>query len=77
MFFDRDGLFNTAQTITLSPQLGTLELTNGVTPIEIFIESTPGADLSISGGNQLEVFAVLPGVTATFANFTITGGFSW
>ena len=76
VFFDRAGVFSTPQTITLSPQLGTLELTNGVTPIEIFAESDFRAPLSISGGDQIEVFAVLPGVTATLANFTIKDGFA-
>ena len=75
LFFDGAGVFATSQTITLSPQLGTLNLSNSVIPIEIFAEPSLRAELSISGGNQTEVFNVSAGVTATFANFTITDGF--
>ncbi len=68
VFFDADPgrVFAKSQTITLLPQLGTLDLSNSTTSEEIFYEPPRGVELSISGGNQVQVFDVLAGVTATF-----------
>jgi hypothetical protein len=72
VFFDTQHLFSKSQSITLLAYLGTLDLTNTVTPEEVY---KGGASvLTISGGQQVEVFDVFPGVTATIANLTIADG---
>ncbi len=59
-------------TIKLSPNLGTLDLTNTAAPELI---GGPGENLlSISGGGAVGVFNIAPGVTATLENLTVTGG---
>jgi predicted outer membrane repeat protein len=72
--FDTRGAFGAPQTITLSPSLGALTLTNTSTPVTI---DGPGASiLTVSGGNQVEVVHVIFNVTATIAGLTIARGHS-
>jgi hypothetical protein len=68
-------LFNatTPQTITLSPTLGTLALTNTAAPIEIEGPSTPGV-LTLSGGGVDQILSIASGVTATITGVTFTAG---
>jgi len=61
-------------TITLSPTFGPLVLTD-TNPAGMAIAG-PGQGVTISGGNVLEVFQVLKGVTATLSGLTISGGFA-
>jgi hypothetical protein len=64
--------FATAQTITLSPTLGTLPLADTAGPEVI---DGPGAGLlTLSGGNAVGVFSVGSGVNAGITGVTITGG---
>jgi hypothetical protein len=69
-------LFNasTPQTITLSTALGTLDLTNTITPI--LIDGPGAADLTISGNGTVEPFSIAAGVTATLTGLTISGGYA-
>ena len=70
--FDTAGLFSTSQTITLSPNLGTLELSNTSTAESI---DGPGAGVvTVSGGNAVRVFQVDRGVTATLSGLNISRG---
>ena len=71
--FDTAGTFSTPRTITLSPSLGTLELSNAVTAETI---TGPAAGLIVSGGNAVRVFQVDSEATATFSGLTIADGFS-
>src|SRR3954447_25149628 len=62
-------VFNTPKTITLT---GTqLELSDPGGALTI---AGPAAGLTVSGGGLSRVFQVDPGVTASFAGLTITGG---
>ncbi len=70
--FDTTGVFSTAQTISLDPNLGTLALSNLTTPIVI---EGPGTGLlSINGGGAIGVLSVTAGATATLEGLTVTGG---
>jgi parallel beta-helix repeat protein len=69
--FDTAGAFATARTITLSPGLGTLELT-GTGAAESVLGTAAG--VTISGGDAVRVFQVDNGVTASLTGLTITGG---
>jgi hypothetical protein len=70
--FDTSGAFSTPQTITLSPSLGTLNLTDTMTAEAI---DGPGAPIvKVSGGDQVQVLSVGPGVTATIVGLTIAHG---
>ncbi len=70
ILFDTSNAFATAQTITLSPNLGTLALTGTANPVVIY-----GAGVvSVSGNGAVGVFSVAAGVTATMQNLTITLG---
>ena len=64
-------VFATAQTITLSSSLGTLDLTE--TAGREVIDG-PTAGVTVSGGNAVGVFSVSPGVNASLSDLTITGG---
>ena len=69
IIFDTNGVFATPQTITLSPSLGTLSLTNTAAPLSIV---GPGADqLTISGGGAVGVFTIASNVTVTMTGLTI------
>ncbi len=70
--FDTSGVFATPQTITLT--MGTMVLSD--TNAAGMAIDGPGAALTISGGNQVEVFQVNSGVTATLTDLTISGGSS-
>src|SRR5262245_46681739 len=61
--------FSTPQTITLGGSQLELSDTTGATTI-----TGPAAGVTISGNNQSRVFQVDAGVTASFANLTITKG---
>jgi fibronectin-binding autotransporter adhesin len=65
-------VFGTPQTITLSTDLGTLELTNTTTPE--LIQGPGSALLTIDGAGAVGLFSVESGVTATFAGMTIADG---
>jgi hypothetical protein len=70
--FDTKGAFSKPQTITLSPSLGQLLLTNTKTPEAIV---GPGASiLTVSGGDKVRVFSELKGVTAMIEALTIADG---
>ncbi len=69
--FDTAGAFATPQTITLSPSLGTLELSNVSTAETI---TGPAAGVTVSGGGLSRVFQVDSGVTATLSGLNISGG---
>jgi len=72
VFFDTAGVFATPQTITLSPILGTLELSSTSTAESI---DGPGAAVvTVSGNNAVRVFQVDSGVTAALSGLTISGG---
>ena len=71
--FDTAGVFATPQTITLSPSLGPLELSNTSTAETI---TGPAAGVTVSGGGLTRVFQVDSGVTAALSGLTITGGFT-
>jgi hypothetical protein len=71
IIFDTGGAFATLQTITLTPGLGTLELSNTSDSESII---GPAAGVTISGGNAVGVFQVQSGVTASLSDLTITGG---
>jgi fibronectin-binding autotransporter adhesin len=65
-------VFATTQTITLSPTLGTLVLSNTVGPEVI---DGPGATLAmVSGNNAIGDFSVASGVTASIIGMTIEAG---
>jgi hypothetical protein len=68
-------VFGTAQTITLSSSLGTLDLTETGGPEVI---QGPSGGVTVSGGDAVGVFAIgstgAPNVTATISGLTITGG---
>jgi hypothetical protein len=65
-------VFATAQTITLSPTLGTLVLSNSAGPEVI---DGPGTALAtISGGGAIGVFSIAPNVTVTMTGVAISGG---
>ena len=66
--------FSSPQTITLSPALGTLVLTDTVTPVAI--QGPASGTVTISGGGAVGVLQVDAGVTATMAGLAITGGSS-
>ena len=68
--FDTAGVFASPQTITLT--LGTLDLSNQVTPEAIVGDGA--SDLTISGGGKVGVIAIDPTVTATISGVTISGG---
>ena len=70
--FDTSGVFATPQTITLT--MGTMVLSD-TNPAGMAIDG-PGQALTISGANQVEVFQVNSGVTATLTDLTISGGSS-
>ncbi|MGO9914062.1 MAG: choice-of-anchor Q domain-containing protein [Isosphaeraceae bacterium] len=70
ILFDTTGAFATPQTITLSPNLGTLELTDTANPVVIYGSGV----VSVSGNGAVGVFSVAAGVTATMQNLTITLG---
>ena len=61
--FDTAGVFATPQTITLSPSLGTLELSNASTAETI--TGPAGGVVTVSGGGPTRVFPVDRGVTAS------------
>ncbi len=72
IIFDTNGVFATPQTITLSPSLGKLNLTNTAAPLSIV---GPGANqLTISGGDAVGVFAIASNVTVTMTGMTISAG---
>ncbi len=71
LVFDTAGAFATPQTITLSPSLGTLELSNVSTAETI---TGPAVGVTVSGGGLFRVFQVDTGVTASISRLTITGG---
>ena len=65
-------VFASAQTITLSPTLGTLVLSDTAGPEVI---DGPGADLAtVSGNNAIGVFSVASGVTASISGLSINAG---
>ena len=64
-------VFAAAQTIALSSDLGTLDLTETAGSAEI---DGPTAGVTISGDSAVEVFNVASGVTATLSGLTITAG---
>ncbi len=64
--------FTTSGTITLSPSLGALVLSNSTTPVAIF--SPAGVAATISGGGATGVLQINPKVTAALTNLTITSG---
>ena len=66
------GAFATAQTITLSPTLGPIIMSNSTTPESI--DGTASNGLTISGGGAVGVISVASGTTATLTGLTITGG---
>ena len=66
--------FSSPQTITLSPALGTLVLSDTVTPVAI--QGPASGTVTISGGGAVGVLQVDAGVTATMAGLAITGGSS-
>jgi parallel beta-helix repeat protein len=72
IIFDTAGAFATPQTITLSPSLGTLELSNTATAEVI---DGPGASLvTVSVPvDGVRVFSVDSGVTTTLTGLTISG----
>ncbi len=59
-------------TITLSPALGTLDLSNTLTPVAI--TNSGSGSVTISGGGMVGVVQVNADVTATLSNLTIMGG---
>jgi len=70
--FDTSGAFATPQTITLSPSLGALELSNTSTAESI---DGPGASVvTVSGNNAVQVFNVASGVTASLSGLAVSGG---
>ncbi len=70
--FDTGVAFSSPQTITLSPALGTLMLSNTVTPVAI--NGPSSGNVTISGGNAVGVIQVTSGVSADLNNLTISGG---
>jgi fibronectin-binding autotransporter adhesin len=65
-------VFSTAQTIILSPTLGTLTLSNPAGPEMI---DGPGADLAtVSGNNAVAVLSVASGVNASISGLSINAG---
>jgi hypothetical protein len=71
--FDTSGVFATPQTITLSPSLPTLSLTNMTAPVAI--EGPAAALLTISGaGGATGIFSIGPGATVTMTGITIAEG---
>jgi predicted outer membrane repeat protein len=74
IIFDTKGVFAKPQTITLAPSLGTLMLTTTSVPAVI---TGPGSLIvTVSGGNQVEVFDVSSRVTATITGLAIANGVS-
>ena len=72
IIFDTNGVFATPQTITLSPSMGALGLTNTGSPLSI---DGPGStELTISGGGAVGVFTIAPGVTVAIGGVTIAEG---
>ncbi len=69
--FDTNGVFSQPQTITLT--LGTLDLTNTISK-SINIDWTGSNPLTISGGGTSGIFAIAPGVTASFTGLTLIDG---
>ena len=65
-------VFATAKTITLSPTLGTLALSESAGPE--MIDGPGGGLVTVSGGSTVGVLSVASGVTASIAGLTITGG---
>jgi predicted outer membrane repeat protein len=70
--FDTNGVFSTAQTITLSPSLGPLAL-DGLTTA-IAINGPVANNLTIDGGGAVGVFSVASSVTASLSNLVISHG---
>ena len=72
MFSDATFSPSTPQTITLSPALGTLDLTDTASPIVI---DGPGASIvTLSGAGLVGLFSVNSGVTATLSGLTFADG---
>jgi hypothetical protein len=72
--FDTDGVFSTPQTITLNPNLGTLEFSGTTVPAAI---DGPGPGMvAVSGGGNVGVFQVDSDVTAGLIGLTVTDGAS-
>ncbi|OKH30089.1 hypothetical protein NIES2119_31590 [[Phormidium ambiguum] IAM M-71] len=68
IIFDTDGLFATAQTITLDGD--ELSISDSIS-----IQGTDANKLTLSGDNASRVFSLIgEGITATFAGLTITNG---
>ncbi len=63
--------FSTAQTIVLTS--GELEFTNTSAPVTVTTQGL-AAGVTVSGGGNSEVFAIVSRVTATLSGLTITGG---
>jgi len=72
--FDTNGVFNTPQTITLNPVLGTLELKG--TSVPEVIDGPGAGTVSVSGGGNVEIFQVDMDVNASILGLTITDGAS-
>ena len=70
--FQTTGTFATAQTITLSPSLGPIVMSNSTTPEAI--DGTASNGLTISGGGAVGVITVGINTTATLTGLTIAGG---
>ncbi|MHB1558763.1 MAG: MBG domain-containing protein [Isosphaeraceae bacterium] len=64
-------VFGAPQTITLSPSLGTLNLTGTAGPEEI---DGPAAGVTVSGGGTVGVFQIAKDVAATLSGLTVADG---
>ena len=71
--FDKAGIFDTPRTITLSPSLGTLELSNASYGGD---DHGPGGGTDRQRRQRVRVFQVDSEATATFSGLTISDGSS-
>jgi hypothetical protein len=73
--FDTKGAFSTPQTITISPTLGAITLSNGSQAGEA-IDGTASNGLTISGGGRSQILSVAQGANVTLSGLVISGGSS-
>ena len=73
--FNTSGAFSTTQTITISPTLGPIMLSNTSSTGES-INGTASNGLILSGGGATQVLSIAPGATAILSGLTISGGSS-